>query len=62
MNNPPNPPHPRQNTSWFPSAEEMSKAAKYGGVFSKPTAPSPEQHLQDANKGKITNFDKPKRP
>ena len=47
MNNPPNPPHPRGNVPWFPSVEEMSKAAKKGGVFTKPTAPSPEQHLQD---------------
>jgi hypothetical protein len=40
----------------------MAKAVKTGGVLTKPTAPTPEQHLEDANKGKITDFGKPKRP
>jgi hypothetical protein len=48
--------------SWFPNPQQMAKAAKSGGVLTMPTAPDPQKHLQDANKGKITDFREPAKP
>jgi hypothetical protein len=48
--------------SWFPNPQQMTDLAKTGGVLTMPTAPDPQKHLQDANKGKITDFSKPAKP
>jgi hypothetical protein len=48
----------KRQQSWFATPEELAKATKTGAVLTKPTAPTPEQHLQDAKQGKVTNFDK----
>jgi hypothetical protein len=42
---------------WFPTSEQLAEATKSGAVFTY--VPDPEEHLADANQGKITSFDKP---
>jgi hypothetical protein len=52
----------KRQQSWFPTPEQLTQAVKTGGVLTMPMTPTPEKHLQDANKGKVTDFSKPAKP
>jgi hypothetical protein len=48
----------KRQQPWFPTPEQMTQAVKTGRILTTSTAPDPQKHLEDANKGKVTNFSK----